>query len=42
MEKVLHHVDLVQHDLKVTDPERHKKWIGVDKQPMHAIILGCL
>lgn len=30
MEKVLKHVDLVQHDIKITAPERHKKWIGVD------------
>ncbi len=30
MEKVLPHVDVVQHDHKLTDPERHKKWVGVD------------
>jgi pyruvate formate lyase activating enzyme len=30
MEKVLQHVDLVLHDRKLTDPERHKKWTGVD------------
>jgi pyruvate formate lyase activating enzyme len=27
-EKVLPHVDLVLHDRKLTDPERHKKWTG--------------
>ena len=32
MEKVLHHVDLMLHDHKITDPERHKKWIGVDNR----------
>jgi pyruvate formate lyase activating enzyme len=30
MEKVLPHVDTVLHDHKLTDPERHKKWAGVD------------
>lgn len=30
MEKVLPHVDLMLHDHKLTDPERHKKWTGVD------------
>ena len=30
VEKVLPHVDLMLHDHKVTDPERHKKWCGVD------------
>jgi pyruvate formate lyase activating enzyme len=29
MEKVLPHVDTVLHDLKLTIPERHKKWTGV-------------
>jgi len=28
--KVLPHVDTVLHDIKLTDPERHKKWTGVD------------
>jgi len=28
--KVLPHVDVCLHDHKVTDPERHKKWTGVD------------
>ena len=32
MEKVLPHVDLVQHDIKLTDPERHKKWTGVEQR----------
>jgi pyruvate formate lyase activating enzyme len=32
MEKVLQHVDLVQHDIKLTDPTRHKKWVGVDNK----------
>jgi pyruvate formate lyase activating enzyme len=30
VEKVLPHVDLVLHDHKLTDPERHKKWCGAD------------
>lgn len=30
MEKVLPHVDLMLHDHKLTDPDRHKKWCGVD------------
>jgi len=30
VEKVLPHVDVVLHDHKLTDPERHKKWTGVD------------
>jgi pyruvate formate lyase activating enzyme len=29
VEKVLPHVDLVQHDLKITDPDKHRKWTGV-------------
>jgi len=29
-EKVLPHVDLMLHDHKLTDPERHKKWCGAD------------
>jgi pyruvate formate lyase activating enzyme len=28
--KILPHVDTVLHDIKLTDPERHKKWTGVD------------
>ena len=32
MEKVLPHVDLVQHDIKLTDPERHKKWTGAEQR----------
>src|SRR5512137_1709849 len=32
MAKVLPHVDTVLHDLKLTDPERHKKWTGVDNK----------
>lgn len=32
MEKVLAHVDTVLHDHKLTDPERHKKWVGVDNR----------
>ena len=32
MEKVLPHVDLVLHDHKCTDPERHKKWTGVTNE----------
>lgn len=30
MEQVLPHVDLMLHDHKLTDPDRHKKWCGVD------------
>jgi pyruvate formate lyase activating enzyme len=30
MEQVLPHVDLMLHDHKLTDPERHRKWCGVD------------
>ena len=29
MEKVLQHVDLMLHDNKQMDSERHKKWMGV-------------
>ncbi len=32
MEKVLKYVDLMQHDNKLMDPERHKKWTGVDNR----------
>ncbi len=32
MEKVLPHVDTVFHDHKLTDPLRHKKWVGVDNK----------
>ncbi len=32
MEKVLQYVDLMQHDNKLMDPERHKKWTGVDNK----------
>lgn len=30
MVKVLPHVDTVLHDIKLTDPARHKKWTGAD------------
>ncbi|MDS4068047.1 MAG: glycyl-radical enzyme activating protein [Candidatus Competibacter sp.] len=30
MEQVLPHVDTMLHDHKLTDPVRHKKWVGVD------------
>ena len=30
LEKVLPHVDLMQHDHKLTDPERHTQWTGAD------------
>ena len=36
MEKVLPHVDTVLHDIKLTDPERHKKWTGVDNRRIRA------
>ena len=32
MEKVLPHVDLMLHDHKAFDPERHKKWTGVTNE----------
>ena len=32
VEKVLTHVDTMLHDHKLTIPERHKKWTGVDKK----------
>ena len=35
-EQVLPHVDVVLHDRKVTDPERHKKWCGVDNVRINA------
>ena len=36
MAKVLPHVDTVLHDIKLTDPERHKKWTGVDNTRIRA------
>jgi pyruvate formate lyase activating enzyme len=30
MERVLPHVDTVLHDIKLMDPERHRRWVGVD------------
>ena len=30
IEKVLAHVDVMLHDHKLTDPDRHKKWCGAD------------
>ena len=30
MERVLPHVDTVFHDIKIMDPVRHRKWVGVD------------
>jgi len=35
-EKVLPHVDLVLHDHKLSDPERHKKWCGADNKLIRA------
>lgn len=32
LEKVLPHVDLVLHDIKLVDSKRHKKWTGVDNK----------
>ena len=32
VEQVLPHVDTMLHDHKVTIPERHKKWVGVDNK----------
>jgi pyruvate formate lyase activating enzyme len=32
VEKVLPHVDTMLHDHKLTLPERHKKWVGVDNK----------
>src|SRR5512136_1931118 len=36
VEKVLPHVDVVLHDIKLTDPERHKKWCGADNTRIRA------
>jgi pyruvate formate lyase activating enzyme len=36
MAKVLPHVDTVLHDIKLTDPERHKKWCGADNTRIRA------
>ena len=36
MAKVLPHVDSVLHDIKLTDPERHKKWTGADNTRIRA------
>ena len=36
IEKVLPHVDTMQHDHKLTDPERHKKWTGVSNELIKA------
>jgi pyruvate formate lyase activating enzyme len=36
VEKVLPHVDLVLHDHKLTDPDRHKQWCGVDNRQILA------
>jgi pyruvate formate lyase activating enzyme len=32
VEKVLPHVDTMLHDHKLTDPDRHKKWIGAKNE----------
>lgn len=36
MEKILPHVDTVLHDIKLTDPARHKLWTGVDNTRIRA------
>ena len=36
MEKVLPHVDTVLHDIKLTEPDRHKQWTGVDNTRIRA------
>ncbi len=36
MEQVLQHVNVMLHDHKLTDPERHKKWTGVDSARIKA------
>ncbi len=36
MAKVLPHVDTVLHDIKLTDPGRHKKWCGADNTCIRA------
>ncbi|MFH0996829.1 MAG: glycyl-radical enzyme activating protein [Pseudomonadota bacterium] len=36
MVKVLPHVDTVLHDIKLTDPARHKKWTGADNSRIRA------
>src|SRR5512139_182059 len=39
VEKVLSHVDTVLHDIKLTDPERHRKWVGVDNVRIRANLI---
>ncbi|MFZ5570260.1 MAG: glycyl-radical enzyme activating protein [Thermodesulfobacteriota bacterium] len=39
MAKVLPHVDTVLHDIKLTDPDRHKKWTGVDNMRIRENLL---
>ncbi len=36
MEQVLHHVDVMLHDHKLTDFARHKEWTGVDNERIKA------
>ena len=36
IEQVFPHVDTVLHDLKLMDPERHKKWTGVSNERLLA------
>jgi len=36
MVKVLPHVDTVLHDIKLTDPARHRKWTGADNSRIRA------
>lgn len=36
MEKVLPHVDTMLHDHKLTDPVRHKKWVGAENKRIKA------
>jgi len=38
VEKILPHVDVVLHDHKLTDPERHRKWTGVSNERIRANI----
>lgn len=35
-QRVLEHVDTVLHDHKLTDPVRHKRWVGVDNARIQA------
>jgi pyruvate formate lyase activating enzyme len=35
-EQVVRHADTILHDHKLTDPERHRQWVGVDNARIKA------